>query len=220
MENFISVRRLSYFFGKLKTYVTNAISTAIAELKSGLKLSDIKDVSVKADEVNHLDGVTGNVQTQLNAKAPLASPALTGTPTAPTATSGTNTDQIATTKFVKEAVDGVIADLGSALTYKGSKDTYEALPAAAQNSVGDTWNVVAAHGNTPAGTNYAWNGESWDPLGGDIDLSGYATNESLKNYYDKTTADGKFATQEELNGYLQDGDLVEASEEDIDEMFS
>lgn len=36
--------------------------------------------------------------------APLASPALTGTPTAPTATAGTNTTQIATTAFVTAAV--------------------------------------------------------------------------------------------------------------------
>jgi len=38
-------------------------------------------------------------------RAPLASPALTGTPTAPTATAGTNTTQIATTAFVDTAVD-------------------------------------------------------------------------------------------------------------------
>ena len=43
-------------------------------------------------------------------RAPLASPALTGTPTAPTASSGTNTTQIATTAFVKDAVDN--ADVG------------------------------------------------------------------------------------------------------------
>ena len=41
------------------------------------------------------------------AYAPLASPALTGTPTAPTATSGTNTTQIATTAFVQTAISGV-----------------------------------------------------------------------------------------------------------------
>lgn len=45
-----------------------------------------------------------NLQTTLNAKAPLASPALTGTPTAPTATAGTNTTQIATTAFVQTAL--------------------------------------------------------------------------------------------------------------------
>lgn len=38
-------------------------------------------------------------------RAPLASPGFTGTPTAPTATAGTNTTQIATTAFVKNAVD-------------------------------------------------------------------------------------------------------------------
>lgn len=41
-----------------------------------------------------------NLTSDLAAKAPLNSPALTGTPTAPTAANGTNTTQIATTAFV------------------------------------------------------------------------------------------------------------------------
>lgn len=41
-----------------------------------------------------------DLNTALGLKAPLASPALTGAPTAPTATVGTNTTQIATTAFV------------------------------------------------------------------------------------------------------------------------
>jgi hypothetical protein len=40
----------------------------------------------------------------LAAKAALASPTLTGTPTAPTAAPGTNTTQVATTAFVTAAV--------------------------------------------------------------------------------------------------------------------
>jgi hypothetical protein len=44
------------------------------------------------------------VLSQLTGYAPLASPALTGTPTAPTATAGTNTTQLATTAFVTGAV--------------------------------------------------------------------------------------------------------------------
>lgn len=44
-------------------------------------------------------------QTALNLKANLASPALTGTPTAPTAAPGTNTTQIATTAFVTASGD-------------------------------------------------------------------------------------------------------------------
>lgn len=47
---------------------------------------------------------SGGIKSALDLKAPLASPALTGTPTAPTASSGTNTTQIATTAFVKNAV--------------------------------------------------------------------------------------------------------------------
>jgi hypothetical protein len=43
--------------------------------------------------------VTG-LQAALDAKAPLASPAFTGTPTAPTAAPGTNTTQLATTAYV------------------------------------------------------------------------------------------------------------------------
>lgn len=38
--------------------------------------------------------------------APLASPALTGVPTAPTAAGGTNNNQIATTAFVQSAIGG------------------------------------------------------------------------------------------------------------------
>lgn len=51
-------------------------------------------------QLNFVSGVTSALQTQIDAKAPLASPALTGTPTVPTATAGTNTTQIASTAFV------------------------------------------------------------------------------------------------------------------------
>jgi len=46
-------------------------------------------------------------QTALNSKAPVASPLFTGTPSAPTATTGTNTNQLATTAFVQASVAGV-----------------------------------------------------------------------------------------------------------------
>lgn len=58
-------------------------------------------ITATAAELNYTGGVTSSIQTQLNAKAPLASPALTGTPTAPTAATTTNTTQIATTAFVQ-----------------------------------------------------------------------------------------------------------------------
>ena len=64
---------------------------------TGFTASGINDLP---DSIGYLEGVTSNVQTQLNAKAPLASPALTGTPTSTTASVDTNTTQIATTAYV------------------------------------------------------------------------------------------------------------------------
>ena len=59
--------------------------------------------------------------------APLASPALTGTPTAPTAAAGTNTTQIASTAFVRAAIDALIA------ASPGALDTLNELAAALGN---------------------------------------------------------------------------------------
>lgn len=87
-------------------------------------------------------------------------------------------------KALKTLVDELKASVAAALDYKGTKDTYEELPTEG-NKKGDVWNVVAAHGTTPAGTNYAWDGAAWDPLGGTIDLSGY---------YTKTQVDAAIST--------------------------
>lgn len=60
--------------------------------------------------------------------------------------------------------------------YKGSVATYADLPTTGQK-VGDVWNVETAdpdHG-IKAGDNVAWDGAQWDILGGNHDLSGYAT---------------------------------------------
>lgn len=54
-------------------------------------------------------------------KANIASPTFTGTPKAPTATAGTNTTQIATTAFVKTAVDNLAS--GTKVSSAASADT-------------------------------------------------------------------------------------------------
>ena len=76
--------------------------------------------------VHATSDVTG-LDTALAGKAPLASPALTGTPTAPTATGGTNSTQIATTAFVAAAITAVINGAPGAL------DTLNELAAALGN---------------------------------------------------------------------------------------
>lgn len=74
-------------------------------------------------EIGYVAGVTSSIQDQLDDKAPLASPVLTGEPTAPTATADQNDTQIATTAFVigqaasaDPAADGTAAP-GTSLKY-------------------------------------------------------------------------------------------------------
>ena len=76
---------------------------------------------------------TNGLQTALDLKAPLAGPTFTGAPAAPTATTGTNTTQLATTAFVKTAVDNLVDSAPGAL------DTLNELAAA----IGDDANYAA-----------------------------------------------------------------------------
>jgi hypothetical protein len=90
--------------------------------------------TVSSTEIGYVDGVTSAIQTQLDAKlatataastyAPLASPALTGVPTAPTAAANTNTTQVATTAYVQTEIADLIASAPGAL------DTLDELAAA------------------------------------------------------------------------------------------
>ncbi len=119
--------------------------------------------------------------------APKASPVFTGTPEAPTASAGTNTNQIATTAFVKTACDNVQAALAGALHFKGVVATVSDLPASG-NVEGDVYQVRT----NPQGTDaeYVWtlNGDTgsgaWEELGAVIDLSAYATKAQCDTYYD------------------------------------
>ena len=56
------------------------------------------------------------VQTAINSKADIASETLTGTPLAPTAASGTNTTQIATTAFVRAEIADRVYPVGAIFT--------------------------------------------------------------------------------------------------------
>jgi len=63
--------------------------------------------------------ITGALQSNIAAStyAPLASPALTGTPTAPTATANTNTTQLATTNFVNRLLTMAQLNVGGGVDY-------------------------------------------------------------------------------------------------------
>ena len=66
------------------------------------------DKIVKGSEI---DTEFNNIATAVSSKANYASPNLTGLPTAPTAAAGTNTSQIASTAFVKTALDVAAANI-------------------------------------------------------------------------------------------------------------
>lgn len=110
-----------------------------------------KPILATEDEINRLVGVTGNVQNQIAARALLDSPALTGTPTAPTATQGTNTTQLATTAFVTTGIN-LKADIAS--------PTFTGVPACPTPAVGiNTTQIInAAWAKTGIGNNFSSNG--------------------------------------------------------------
>ena len=105
------------FDGTGNASITAAIaanSIVNADINAGAAIDWTKiapSATVSTTELGYLDGVTSAIQTQIDAKlatttaastyAPLASPALTGVPTAPTAAADTNTTQIATTAYVQ-----------------------------------------------------------------------------------------------------------------------
>jgi hypothetical protein len=65
---------------------------------------------VKGTEI---DTEFNNISTAIATKADLASPTLTGTPLAPTASAGTNTTQLATTAFVHNEIMAAVYPVGS-----------------------------------------------------------------------------------------------------------
>ncbi len=81
--------------------LTNEVGGALVagDIAAGAVCSVVWDAARRAYRM------TEQVNSQMSATyAPLASPALTGTPTAPTAAAGTNTTQIATTAFVNAEI--------------------------------------------------------------------------------------------------------------------
>lgn len=104
-------------------------------------------------------------------------------------------------RALKEEIDAVSGKLTSIYTYKASVADFAALEAITDKAVGDVYNVEAANGNIPAGTNYAWNGTEWDALGGSVDLSAYATTTKVEELI-KVETDRATAKESELEASI------------------
>ena len=109
-----------------KLNLTNSVVNADINASAAIDWTKLGISStVDSTEISYVNGVTSAIQTQLDAKlatataastyAPLASPALTGVPTAPTAAANTNTTQVATTAYVQTEITDLIAAAPGAL---------------------------------------------------------------------------------------------------------
>lgn len=94
------------------------------------------------------------------------------------------------TAYAKTADLSVYAkksDIAKAVNYRGSVNSYGELPKSGM-AVGDMYNITTADkaNSIKAGDNVVYNGNSWDNMGGTIDLSGYATKEELNQKMNAT----------------------------------
>lgn len=119
--------------------------------------------------------MTAADKTALGNAAPLASPAFTGTPTAPTAAASTNTTQIATTAFVQAAISAAVT---------GSFKFVSSLPATGEEG----YIYLVPHTHTESSTNTASDVKDefiWDATNSRFELIGN-TDIDLSNYWNKT----------------------------------
>ena len=79
--------------------ITN-IEDANIKASAAIDATKIADGSVTSTEFQYINSLSSNAQDQIDLKAPLASPALTGNPTAPTQSAGNNSTRLATTAYV------------------------------------------------------------------------------------------------------------------------
>ncbi|AWK00106.1 phage tail protein [Escherichia coli] len=105
---------------------TAFVQAALTALINGAPatLDTLKEI---AAAINNDPNFSTTINNALALKAPLSSPALTGTPTAPTAAQSVNNTQIATTAFVKSAIAAMVGSAPAAL------DTLNELAAALGN---------------------------------------------------------------------------------------
>ena len=79
--------------------ITN-LANANIKAAAAIDATKIADGTVTSTEFQYINSLTSNAQDQIDLKAALASPALTGNPTAPTQAAGNNSTRLATTAYV------------------------------------------------------------------------------------------------------------------------
>lgn len=147
-----------------------ALSGVVETKASASDLSDLAE-GVAADKKNLSDNYWNSTETsnQIESAVEASEAALSVTINQKANKATTLAGYNITDAYTKDEID---AKASSFMNYKGQVENTNALPDEA--SVGDVYNVKST------GANYCWNGESWDKLSEDIDLSGLMSKEEAR----------------------------------------
>lgn len=149
-------------------YIANLIKTELTKYVlaiqgKGLSTNDFTDaLKTKLDGIN------------LSLYATLNSPTFTGLPSAPTATEGSSSTQIATTAFVTTAISNAIAGI-IGIQFDGPYASYEEMVEEVTTPRTGTIYLVTNSGASPnAQDEYFWTGTSFELFGTTaVDLTNY-----------------------------------------------
>jgi len=170
-------------------------------------------------------------------RAPIDSPSFSGTPKAATPPKSDSSTRLATTYYVQRALEDkanasdvytkqqVDSKITAVYRLKGTKPDYAHLPVL-QNEVGDVWHLEFD------GTEYFWNGESWEFFGKIVDLTGYVYDpnyvhtdnnftDALKGKIDGLGANDVIATEDYVDNAVADKALASSvyTKTEVDDKF-
>ena len=163
-------------------------------------MANIKQIKLPANSSSSeeiYDIVDQGARDLLAAKADLASPALTGTPTAPTADAGTSTTQLATTEFVANAVSGI--DMSTKMDKENPVGTGSFRMNMAEGAVYGKNVFIAGSQNTASGDCSHAEGQQTKATGLVSHAEGYstqATGEKSHAEGQETVAQGQYSHAE------------------------
>lgn len=159
-KNKADIETLTQTVSNNNTAVTEALANKVDKVEGkGLSTNDYT-----TDEKNKLAGIAAGAQVNDVVDVTVDGTSVVGSD---------KIAKIVLTDYAKKS------DITSAYIYKGTVANLDELNTKVAGAVaGDVWNVESQFTYNlkvyPAGTNVAWNGSAWDPLGGTVDLSPYA----------------------------------------------
>lgn len=202
--------------------MSGAQVSKLAGIATGANKTTV-DSSLSSSSTNPVQNKV--INTALTAKAPLASPAFTGTPTAPTAAKTTNTTQIATTAFVKTVVGDYAPKASPALT--GTPTAPTAAAGTNTTQIATTAFVKSAVDTAIAGvTQFDFQVVTSLPATGVkgviyLVAHSHGTGDAYDEYIWTGSAYEKIGnTDIDLSGYMLKTDMVAITTSEIDTLFA